>query len=326
MLMDRIKLKFLLMAVVILFSTIACSNEDEVGLESDKTQVHPELGVNISLSAYGNYPITGEKIYVDKNLNPVSKSKAIYYLEKELLGRDLVPNDDVTGNYWEDKKYFKNTPIINYIYIYHRVDNDNIEFAANASELEGTTQYLFNGLAFWYEGDKVKVKGGYFVGDLDGEFIVYNSDGTVKGEYGFDRGRFYSNMQDTENIYTPLIGLWEAELYNDNNFQLRTQVFDLKNNGSMEFYHNIYYGDMSENPKWELSEYGQDTKAKGSWKFSKGTGNTGVMEFYYKGEIAMCSDIYLVSDNELTMKITLISPFFNSEYGYVGLELRFLRK
>jgi hypothetical protein len=102
-------------------------------------------------------------------------------------------------------------------------------------------------------------------------------------------------------------------------------VYDLKDNGSMEFYHNIYYGDMSDNPNWELSSYGQDTKAKGSWKFLKGTGNSGVMEFYYKGEIAMRSDINIVSNNELTMKITFIAPIFKSEYGYEGLELRFFR-
>jgi len=323
--MNKLRSQLLLVTTTILFSVMACSNQEEVTTEENGSQTHPELGVNVNLASYGNYPITGERVYVDQNLNPVSKDKAVYYLEKELLGRDLVPNDEDTGNYWEDKKYFKDTPIINYIYKYHRVDNNQIAFAANASELEGTTQYLFNGLAFWYEGDKVKVKGGYSVGDLDGEFLVYNPDGKVKGEYGFNRGNFYSNMQPPESIYTPLIGLWEAELHNDHNFKLRTQVYDLKDNGSMEFYHNIYYGDMSDNPKWELSTYGQDTKAKGSWKFLKGVENSGVMELYYKGEIAIRSDINMASDNELTMKITFIAPSFKSEYGYEGLELRFFR-
>ena len=102
-------------------------------------------------------------------------------------------------------------------------------------------------------------------------------------------------------------------------------MYDLKDNGSMEFYHIIYYGDMSDNPKWELSTYGQEIKAKGSWKFLKGVENSGVMELYYKGEIAIRSDINMVSDNELTMKITFIAPSFKSEYGYEGLELRFFR-
>lgn len=119
---------------------------------------------------YSSGTYNGSTIYTDKNLKQTSKANAVYYVEKELLGRDLVPNDANTGQYWEDRKYFKNTPIIRYIYKYRRVANDKLAHAFSVGNWEGTGQFIFDGMAFSAnDKDTVILKMNYTGGKLNGE-------------------------------------------------------------------------------------------------------------------------------------------------------------
>ena len=214
---------WVLLILPMLLQLMSCSKDSNANPEN---QVQPDLklGFDTSFATFGEYVKTEDKVYVDKNLRQVEKSKAVYYLKRDLLGRDIVPNDDETGNYWEDRKYFKGTPILLFFYEYYRIDNNQLHFAVNVSELENTNTYMFHGKALWASNDKPLAQGAYSIGELDGDFTVYNANGSVKDQFGFDRGRKYSNMQKPEDVYKPLVGKWEAIAAQDGNFKRITTM------------------------------------------------------------------------------------------------------
>lgn len=128
-------MKNFLIILTLLFFSISCAQKSH------------QLDI-LNLQAEGTYNNKAEKIFVDRSLKETSRSNASFYLKKELLGRDLVFNDSDTGNYWKDRAYFKDTPIVRYIYKYFDPTDDKLVFAAFVAEYEGQRHYIFDGMAF----------------------------------------------------------------------------------------------------------------------------------------------------------------------------------
>lgn len=305
-----------------LLQLMSCSKDSNA---SPDNQVQPDLqlGFDTSFATFGDYVKNEDKVYVDKNLRQVEKSKAVYYLKRELLGRDIVPNDDETGNYWEDRKYFKGTPVLLFFYEYYRVDNNQLHFAVNVSELENTNTYMFHGKALWASNDKPLAQGAYSIGELDGDFTVYNPNGSVKDQFGFDRGRKYSNMQKAEDVYKPLIGKWEAVAAQDGNFKMVSQVYELNSNGSINFYPITYLGSGGATPGWRPVD-GETIKTLGSWKYTGQSSNSGTMELFFKGNSIMKGTLSIVSGTQFKLKPNWVDDHFKNENSFK--ELTFNKK
>ena len=296
---------------LLMLQLISCSKDSNANPE-DQIQPDLKLGFDTSFATFGDYQKNDDKVYVDKNLRQVDKNKAVYYLKRELLGRDIVPNDDETGNYWEDRKYFKGTPVLLFFYEYYRVDNNQLHFAVNVSELEGTTTYMFHGKALWAANDKPLAQGAYSIGELDGDFTVFNPNGSIKDQFGFDRGRKYSNMQKPEDVYKPLVGKWEAKVAQDGNFKLVTQVYELNGNGSMNFYPMTYLGGGGATAQWRPVD-GELIKTLGSWKYSGQSSNSGSMEIFFKGNGILKGNVQIISPTHFKLKPVSVDEKFKNE-------------
>lgn len=308
--------KLVLGLLTISLSICSCAKENS-GKTSPETA--NENGINMNLASEGTYP-DAESVYLDANLKSVSKDKARFYLKKQLLGKQLVPNDDVTFDYWKDKQYFKNTPIVNYIYHYHDVADDKLFFSANASELEGFTHYIFNGLAMWVQkSGKTKQTGGYSYGKLHGDFALGDENGNVIERFWYTYGAKGSVILKKEDFYAPLTGKWEAELENDGYLKV-TQVYDLKGEGTLEFYQVSYIKNRTTG-EWMQATSNTDNP-KGLWKYTKKTDTSGALEFYYRGIVAMKSDVKIVNKKEIVLKSTYLDKQFDQKS--LGKELRFL--
>lgn len=262
-------------------------------------------------------------IYTDAQLRQSTKDKAIYYLKKDMIGQDLVLNDSDTGDYWKDLKYFKDTPIVRYIYNYKSLTNNQTKISTTAAEIKGQSNYLFDGMAFTTDSNEVPNKKFFFVrGVLDGDVTEYKN-GKEINKYGYSNGKIYTNKQNKDSIYTPMIGFWEAELENNGNFSLHTLVNDFKEDGSMETYKNIYYSkDMFADPvEWEITDYSEGLELEASWVYSPKTENTGVLKTYLKWELYEIDDIRFLNQDKISMKATYcIKP------EEIGKEYIFIRK
>ncbi len=311
------KIAFALLIIAI--STYSCAKDN---LGDDPQDTNPkENGINMSLASEGTYP-DAERVYLDANLKSASKDKASFYLKKQLLGKQLVPNDAVTYDYWKDKQYFKDTPIINYIYHYYDVKDDKLYFSANASELEGYTHYIFDGLAMWVQKNgKTRLTGGYSYGKLHGDFALGDENGDVLERFWYTNGVKSSVILKKEDFHSSMVARWEAELENDGYLKV-TQVYDLKGEGTLEFYQSSYIKNRTTG-EWMRATSNTDNP-KGLWKYVKKTDNSGTLEFYYRGVLAMKTDVKIMNAKEITLKSTYLDKQFDQKD--LGKELRFLRK
>lgn len=315
------KLKAFAFALSMSVLSLYSCQRDQVSENGTETVTPPpstSTGLNLNIAAEGTYP-NSDVVYVDENFKSVSKDKAKFYLKKQLLGKQLVPNNDITFDYWKDKQYFSNTPIVNYIYHYHDIKDDKLFFSANASELEGYTHYIFHGLTMWVQkNDKLKLTGGFAYGKLHGDFGLYDDAGDILERYWYTNGVKGSVILKKADFYAPLQGKWEADLENDGYFR-KTQVYDLKSDGTLEFYQASYIKNRTSGA-WELWSSNTDT-AKGLWKFVKKTDTTGEGEFYYKGLLAMKTDVKILSPKDISLKSTYLDKMFDQ--SSLGTELKF---
>ncbi|MCU7693721.1 hypothetical protein ACFSPU_05190 [Haoranjiania flava] len=305
--------KILFVLLIVAITNYFCAKDR---FEKENLDTTSTSEVNINIASEGKYP-DADVVYLNGNLQSTTKDKAKYYLKKQLLGRQLVPNDAVTYDYWKDKQYFKNTPIINYIYNYHDVKDNKLYFSSNASELEGFTDYIFHGLAMWVQKNgKIKLHGGYYYGKLHGNFALGDESGNVVERFWYTHGKKGAVVLNKEDFYTPVFGKWEAELKNDGYYR-NTQVYNLKPDGTLEFFQNSY---VKVNNSWGLwtSETEPPT---GLWKYIKNTDDTGTLEFYYNGLLAMKSNLKFLNKKEILLKSTYLDKQFDQKD--LGKELRF---
>lgn len=315
------EIKKIVFTLLIVLGVFAFSCNTDSGSRDD---VPIQDGVNLNVASEGTYP-NADVVYLDANLKSVSKDKARFYLKKQLLGKQLVPNDAVTYDYWKDKQYFKDTPIVNYIYHYYDIQDNKLYFSANASELEGYTHYIFHGLAMWVQKNgKTKLTGGYAYGKLHGDFALGDENGQVLERFWYTNGVKGSVILKKEDFHPSMVAKWVNEPdKNSNSLYIQTPVYNLKEDGTLEFYQNTYnrYGQAE---SWALIHSGDNSPEKGLWKYIKKTDNSGAMEFYYQGKLAMKTDVKIVSAKEITLKSTYLDKQFDQTS--LGKELKFTRK
>lgn len=305
-----------LFLLLMIFNFFSCSAD---GSRDEPTNPQPgEIEGYMQYASEGSYP-QGEIVYVDANLKPTTKEKARLYMKRELLGRQLVWNDGSSYDYWKDKQYFQDTPIINYIYHYYDIRDNKRYFTTQASELEGKNYYIFHGLAFWsHKNDIVKLNGGYQFGKLNGDFAAISENGEVTERFWYTNGTRGPITLKKEDFYTPAVAKWEAELEIDH-YMRKTHVYHLKADGTLEFYQNGYMRQSLDGP-WQLWT-SNDNPPQGLWKYTKKTDNTGEVEFYYKGVLIMKADAKIINANELSLRSTYIDKQYDQKN--VGKELIF---
>lgn len=278
-------------------------------------------GLNIEgFRSSGSYQRNTDKIYVDKSLKQTTKSTAVYYLQKELIGRELAYNDRDTGNYWEDRAYFKDTPIIRYVYKYFDVRDNKLVFAASASEFEGQPHYIFHGMAFTAnKNDKVKHKVNYQYGKLHGELAEYNSDGSFKNRKLYKNGQLTQFRQSPASLNEAFYGKWEATIPSSEDWTETDLINIYKEDGTIEAYNNMYYKNGSERRQ---TMDGSDTSVTGYWIYQPKSADSGIVEYYMDGELLQKNEVVFPDSN--TMKIIVV--YYNKNFGKSSFtELTFKR-
>ena len=255
------------------------------------------------LQASGMYKLTGDKIYVDANLKQTSKSNAVYYLEKDVLGTDLVLNDSNTGNYWQDYRYFQDTPVVRFIYYYYNIKDGTKAFVAKAAEWQGKPTYLFDGLAFFQKGEEVTAYMNYKGGKLDGEYVEVNEDRSLKFRKIMKDGKETDFYQTSESIDPYFVGKWQMlrPPKPDDSYNKKTYlVNEYKADGSIEAYENIHYDEIN---GWSAGSLEGLNKSKGFWKFKRTGENTGIMEVYFNGRLFERDEMIMKDRNTLVHKV-----------------------
>ena len=190
---------------------------------------------------------------------------------------------------------------------------------------------MFDGTVIWtykddddiFENDQIKLIGSYALGKLDGNFTAYDEKGNVTDRFGFNEGKRYSNTQDASKIYKPFIGYWEGEIQKET-FSGKAQVYDLKRDGSMEFYRNNYYKTDLDSD-WLLDDdTTYQTIGTGTWTYQPKTNNSGILTFGYRGKEATKAEVSIINDNQIILKETWVSDIFSKED--IGKEIMFTRE
>lgn len=274
-----------------------------------------------AVQSVGKYNMHSDKIYVDKSLKETSQSNGAYYLQKQLLGNQMVYNDSNTGNYWQDKAYLKNTPINQYIYKYFDIKDNKIVFAASASEYERTPDYMFHGMAFKSNKNNIVTNKFYYkYGKIDGEFAEYNDDGTFKSRKLYKEGKATDFLQTPQSLDKKFFGTWEARVPSKADWQEEYLINIYKDDGSIEAYKNMFY--TNEFGKMQTMD-GSNSKTVAYWIYKPNTGDSGQLEYYYNGELYEKADIRFKDTNTMQARSTYVNP----KYGSIeNAELIFKRK
>lgn len=290
-------MKKLLPFIVFFISVISCAQKTPIP--------------TTTLQSAGIYNKGTDKIYVDKTLKQTSKANAAYYLEKELLGADLVPNDSNTGNYWQDRAYFKDTPIVRYIYKYFDVKDNKLAFAASVAEYKGQPNYIFDGTAFFAnKQDKVSSKLCYETGKLNGEVAEYNEDGSFASRKLYKNGKPTGVIQDAKSLNQYFIGTWHSDIPTGVDWQQTVLVNIFKDDGTIDSYRNMFY--VNDSQKRQTMD-GSDSPFETFWLYKPSGDSSGSIEFYDKnGDLVQRSDVKIKDRNNVTFTINYTNPKYGS--------------
>ena len=264
-----------------------------------------------ALQSAGKYNRGTDKIYVDRTLKQTSKTSAAYYLQKDLLGADMVPNDGNTGNYWEDRAYFKDTPIVRYIYKYFDVKDNKLTFAASVAEYKGQPNYIFDGLAFFSnKQNKVTGKLNYKIGKLNGEVAEFNEDGRFASRKLYKSGKPTGVIQDAKSLNQYFIGTWHSEMPTGADWQQTVLVNKFKDDGTIDSYRNMFYVNGSH--KMQTMD-GSSNPFETFWLYKPSGNSTGSIEFYDKnGELVQRSDVKIKDQNNASLTVSYTNPKYGS--------------
>lgn len=294
-------MKNFLIILTLLFFSISCAQKSH------------QLDI-LTLQAEGTYNNKAEKIFVDRSLKETSRSNASFYLKKELLGRDLVFNDSDTGNYWKDRAYFKDTPIVRYIYKYFDPTDDRLVFAASVAEYQGQPNYIFDGMAFSANKKNIVIhKMDYRTGKLHGEFAEYNDDGSFKERLLYKNGQRTTFYQTPESLNKDFIGTWVAVVPSEVDWQETELINTFKDDGTIESYKNMYY--KNEEQRMQTMD-GSDSPAKGLWIYQSSSQQSGVVEFYMNGDLIQKNEVRFPDKNKMEIKVI----YYNKNYGPIEFE------
>ncbi len=264
-----------------------------------------------ALQASGSYSEKEGKIYVDENLKQTSKSSAAYYLEKQLLGQDLVPNDSNSGNYWQDRKYFSDTPIVRYIYKYYDVKDGKLAFASSVAEWQGKPNYLFDGVAFYSnKKDIVTKKLNFTRGKLSGEVAEYNDDGTFKSRKILKDGKDTGFVQDVSSLNSYFFGTWETTLPSDAAWQETVLVNIYNDDGTIDVYKDMFY--KSDQGRTQTMN-GSDNKATAFWVYKPKDSKSGTVEYYFAGEKIQTNEFLMKDKNTMVLKVLYTNPKYTDD-------------
>lgn len=263
--------------------------------------------------SYGKYSPKG-KIYVDKRLQEVDKSKASYYLEKETLGREIIPRFEYkgnTGDHHEDNKKYEDTPIIKYLYKYKGIQDDKIAIVTTASELvDAPGEFLFDGKAFSvYPNEQVHEVLRFEVARINGELLRYDDKGKLLETRYFDQGQEYWNTLEKERVHQELVGTWTMELENDGSFKKVILVMELLETGMMKTYQEIYYNDADAGKlQWRLSDSNVKEATTALWIYIPLSKTTGEFQVQLKGKTIENDKVTIIDQDHMKFEITYLAP------------------
>lgn len=180
-------MKYLLISLSFLFATTSfCQNSILTGVKNRSGSTADK-----------------SRTYVDANLKPTTKSRATYYLVKELeeikTFTNLIPIDN--GLF---APHIMPIGYSSYIFNYYHL-NDKLSFSASANVMDKNKNiYEFNGPAKWYNTDgSLLAESTLSKGDLNGIYTEYDRNGRVKEQKRYLKGKVFKG-----NIYQPLLGEW----------------------------------------------------------------------------------------------------------------------
>lgn len=266
-----------------------------------------------ALQSSGSYNRTGP-VYTDKNLRQVSREKAVYVLDKELIGQDMAWNDSETHNYWEDRKYFKDTGIIRYFFKYRRIKDNKIDRVFAAVTKQGEAAYIFDTLGLTTYSDATDSKGdprvhkkfNYSLGVLEGDLFEFSRTGDTLSISGYKKGKPYPYIITPKDTDSKLSGHWEVELRNNSNFSLDAYVLNLHDNGYATVGTETYYSEdmFGDRIRWKYSPLGSIFHPSGgAWRV-KDQGGKKVLEIFQGGALLLSGEIRNANSSNLNLLVT----------------------
>jgi hypothetical protein len=220
--------------------------------------------------------------FFDKDLQTTLRDRAFYRLRRKFVRPKIlieaVPTYDlgmaIKGT---------NTPLDEYVFNFHRVDDDSLAVSVETIVLrDDPTQHSFSGVGVWYDRQSnMTAKGTFNSGKLDGVYEEFDAAGNVTASKLYDAGEVYDPKRFASKVYRPLVGTWRHESDEEtDSFKRLTNQF--REDGTMVIYSQMLIRStlFPDGPK----ESSRTEATELAWKYNpedeKNPSAGGVMEFY----------------------------------------------